>query len=139
MSGAVCNKLLLNADDSAILVAYKCLSNIETVLQNELEIVSEWLVDNKLSLHLGKTKSILFGYRPRLKSRSVLSITCKGTVIEARNTVQYLGVVLEQCLSGANMATSVIQKANAGLKFFYRKRKFLNLTTKKLLVRSLIQ
>ena len=55
MSGAVSNKLLLYADDSAILVADKCLSNIETVLQNELEIVSEWLVDNKLSLHLGKT------------------------------------------------------------------------------------
>ena len=51
MFGAVSNNLLLSADDSAILVADKCLSNIETVLQNELEIVSEWLVDNKLSLH----------------------------------------------------------------------------------------
>ena len=71
MSGAVCNILLLYADDSAILVADKCLSNIETVLQNELEIVSEWLVDNKLSLHLGKTESILFGSRPRLKSQRV--------------------------------------------------------------------
>ena len=76
--------MLLYADDSAILVADKCSSNIETVLQNELEIVSEWLVDNKLSLHLGKTESILFGFRPRLKSQSVLSITCKGTVIEAK-------------------------------------------------------
>ena len=47
--------------------------------------------------------------------------------------------MLEQCLSGANMATSVIQKANARLKFLYRKRKLLNLTTKKLLVMSLIQ
>ena len=46
--------------------------------------------------------------------------------------------MLEQCLSGANMATSVIQKANARLKFLYRKRKVLNLTTKKLLVMSLI-
>ena len=46
MSGAVINKLLLYADDSAILEADTCLSNIETVLQNELEIVSEWLVDN---------------------------------------------------------------------------------------------
>ena len=54
MSGAVSNKLLLYADDSAILVADKCLSNIETVLQNELESASEWLVDSKLSLHLGK-------------------------------------------------------------------------------------
>ena len=132
MYGAVSNKLLLYADDSAILVADKCLYNIETVLQNELEIVSEWLVDNKLSLHLSKTESILFGSRPRLKSQSVLSITCKGIVIEAKNTVNYLGVVLEQCLSGANMPTSVIQKANARLKFLYKKRKFLNLTTKKL-------
>ena len=40
MSGAAFNKLLLYADDSAILVADKCLPNIETVLQNELEIVS---------------------------------------------------------------------------------------------------
>ena len=47
--------------------------------------------------------------------------------------------MLEQCLSGANMAASVIQKANARLKFLYRKRNVLNLTTKKLLVMSLIQ
>ena len=37
------------------------------------------------------------------------------------------------------MATSVIQKANTRLKSLYRKRNFLNLTTKKLLVMSLIQ
>ena len=60
MSGAVINKLLLYTDDSAILVADKCVSNIETILQNEFEIVRELLVDNKLSLHLGKTESILF-------------------------------------------------------------------------------
>ena len=112
---------MLYTDDSAILVADKCLSNI---LQNEFEIVSEWLVDNKLSLHLGKTESILFGSSPRLKSQSVLSITYKGTAIEAIYTVKCLGVVLEQCLSGVNMATSIIQKANARLKFLYRKQKF---------------
>ena len=96
-------------------------------------------MDNKLSLHLGKTESILFGSRPRLKSQSVLSITCKGTLIEAKTTVKYLGVVLEQCLSVANMATSVIQKANARFTFLYRKRIFFNLTTQKLLVMYLIQ
>ena len=41
--------------------------------------------------------------------------------------------MLEQCISGANMESSVIQKANARLKFLYRKRKFLNLTTIKIL------
>ena len=86
-------------------------------------------------------ESILFGSRPRLKSQSILSITCKDTFTEAKNRIllKYLAVVLEQCLSGANMATFVIQKANARLKFLYRKRKFLNLTNKKLLAMSLIQ
>ena len=130
MSDTVNNKLLLYTDDSAISVADKYVSNI---LQNEFEIVSEWLVDNKLSLHLGKMESILFGSSPRLKSQSVLSITYKGTAIEAKYTVKYLGVVLEQCLSGVNMATSIIQKANTRLKFLYRKQKFFNLKTKKLL------
>ena len=54
MSGAVHHKLILYADDSAILVADKSVSTIESLLQKELEVVSEWLVDNKLPLHLGK-------------------------------------------------------------------------------------
>ena len=41
-----------------------------------------------------------------LKSQSILSFNCKGTAMEAKYTVKYLGVVLEQCLSGANMDTS---------------------------------
>ena len=139
MSGAVNHKLLLYADDSAILVADKSVSTIEILLQKELEVVSEWLVDNKLSLHLGKTESILFGSKIRLKSQSNLQISCKGTNIESKEVVKYLGAVLEQCLSGESMVKLIIQKANARLKFLFRKQKFLNLHSKKLLVMSLIQ
>ena len=84
MSGAVRNKLLLHADDSAILVADKYLSNIKTALQNELQIVSEWLVDNKLSLHLGITESILFGSRPRLKPQSVQGLLAKILLLKQK-------------------------------------------------------
>ena len=41
MSGVVNNKLLLYADDSAILVAFKHTSNIEKLLKKELETVSD--------------------------------------------------------------------------------------------------
>ena len=53
--------------------------------------------------------------------------------------MKYLGAVLEQCLSGETMVKSIVQKANARLKFLYRKQNFLNLHSKKLLVMSLIQ
>ena len=60
-------ELLLYADDSAILVTGKYRLQIEQELSKELQSVSEWLVDNKLSLHLGKTESILFGSKIRFK------------------------------------------------------------------------
>ena len=91
MLGAVNHKLLLYADDSAILIEDESVSIIE--IQKELEMVSEWLVGNKLSLHLGKTESILCGSKSRLKSQSNLRISCKGTNIESKEVVKYLGTV----------------------------------------------
>ena len=54
MADALDEKLLLYADDSAILVSGKDVTDIELLLQKELAVVSEWLIDNKLSLYLGK-------------------------------------------------------------------------------------
>ncbi len=58
---AVNCKLLLYADDSALIVTGKDLKEIELKLTKQLESISNWLTDNKLSLHLGKTEYILFG------------------------------------------------------------------------------
>ena len=41
MAGALYQKLLLYADDSAILVSDKNVTNIESLLQKELAVVSE--------------------------------------------------------------------------------------------------
>ena len=66
MKAAVKCKLLLYADDSALLVSGKDVSEVERTLSMELGAVSEWLCENRLSLHLGKTQSILFGSKKRL-------------------------------------------------------------------------
>ena len=54
-------KLILYADDSAILFSHKCVDTFSKKLGKVLESCSSWLVDNKLSLHLGKTECMLFG------------------------------------------------------------------------------
>ena len=102
-------------------------------------MVSHWLVDNKLSLHLGKTESIIFASKHKLKSAKNLNITCNGQVINSTSSVKYLGATLEQTLSGESMASAVIKKANARLKFLYRKQAYLTDHSKRLLVSSLIQ
>ncbi len=113
MSAVVKHKLLLYADDSAILVSDKSISTVEKMLSDDLKQVSEWLIDNKLSLHLGKTESILFGSRQKLRSQSFLNISCDGTHISSTSSVKYLRVTIDQHLSFTSMAESVIKKANA--------------------------
>ena len=49
-------KLLLYADDSAILYSNKDYRMISEKLVLELEMCNKWLIDNKLSLHMGKTE-----------------------------------------------------------------------------------
>ena len=129
MSGVIYNKLLFYADDSAILEADKDISTVENVLQTDLKIVSEWLIDNKLSLHLGTTESILFGSKSRLRSRSNLNIECKGSKIEPKDKVKYLGAILDQTLLGESMVNSILQRANAKLKFVYQKQNIFNFHT----------
>ena len=43
------------------------ISTVENALQTDLQIVSEWPIDYKLSLHLSKTESVLFGSKSRLR------------------------------------------------------------------------
>jgi hypothetical protein len=139
MPAVVKNKLLLYADDSAILVSGKSRASIEKDLTEDLEMVNNWLVDNKLSLHLGKTESIIFGSKQKLKSNRCLDITCNGQVIKSTSSVKYLGATLDQSLTGESMASSIIKKANSRLKFLYRKQAYLTEHTKRLLVSSIIQ
>ena len=47
-------KLLLYADDSALLVSGSDPNIIADFLSNELKSCRQWLIDIKLSLHLGK-------------------------------------------------------------------------------------
>ena len=59
-------KLILYADDSAMLFAQKDPEVISQKLSKVMELCSNWLIDNTLSLHLGKTESVLFGPRRKL-------------------------------------------------------------------------
>jgi len=47
--GAVKHKLLLYADDSAILVSGNCRHDIENILSSEMAVLSRWVIYIKLS------------------------------------------------------------------------------------------
>jgi hypothetical protein len=132
-------KLILYADDSAILYSHKDPDVIRNVLGNELENCSKWLVDNKLSLHLGKTECILFGTKRKLAKIDKFNICCNGHTIESQNSVKYLGSVIDNDLSATSVVNNIVKKVNSKLKFLYRQRHCLNMNMRKTLCNSLVQ
>ena len=91
------SKLLLYADASAILYSHKDTKVISYKLGSELGMCSKWLIDNKLSLHMVKTESILFGSKRKLRKIGDFSIECNGHTIKAEHSVKYLGLNLFVC------------------------------------------
>ncbi|CAL4093985.1 unnamed protein product, partial [Meganyctiphanes norvegica] len=65
MAMSVTCRLLLYADDSALLVCGKDANLIASILSENLQSCSNWLLDNKLSLHLGKNRSHLIWYKKK--------------------------------------------------------------------------
>ena len=110
MAGAINEKFLLYADDTAILISDKHADTIEARLGTALETVSVWLIDNKLSLHLGQTESILFGTKRKLSNSSALNVSCIGTNIKSKSSVKYLGATIGNSQSRDAMALGIIQK-----------------------------
>ena len=117
VESAVDCDLLLYADDSALLIRGKNIIDMEQKLSSNV-----WMIDNKLSLHLEKTESLLFASNRKLKQQKFLRLSCNGTYVGGKEVVTYLGGQLDQDLSGKSMAQKIIHKANASLKFFYRKK-----------------
>ena len=139
MRAAVNCKLLLYADDSVLLTSGKDVSEIDGVLSRELESLSEWLEENRLSLHLGKSKSILFGSKKRLRTSNKLYVVCNGSDIEPDVAVTYLGVNLDQSLSGSSIVNKIVIKCNSKIKFLYRNTRSFDLQTKGMLASALAQ
>jgi hypothetical protein len=118
MTTAVKCKLLLYADDPALLVSGKDVSEIEETPSLDLESVSVSLTDNNLSLHLVKTECILFASKRTMHTFNYFNVVCNGHVIESKTGVTYLGVTLDQSLSGDAMASRDVSKSSNKLRYF---------------------
>ena len=75
-------KLLLYADDSALIVSGSDPQTIADKLSEELESCRKWLMDNKQSLQLGKTESILFASKKKIKNIESFEVRCGEEIIK---------------------------------------------------------
>ena len=80
-------------------------------------------MDNKLSIHFGEDQIYSLFKGERFKRE--INISFLAHTIKQHKTVEYLGYQLGSKLSEKRMASKVLKKVHAKLKFLYRQSRFL--------------
>ena len=73
---------------------YSNAQEISSTLTSELAKVNDWLVDNSLFIHQGKTECVLFGTGSRLATAN-LSVNIDGKELTRVAEYKYLRVILD--------------------------------------------
>ena len=99
------------ADDTNLLHISNDYKSLQSKVNYDLFSLHKWLTANKISLNDGKTELIYFRKRgppPNLR------IKLHGKVLIPTKTVKYLGVYLDEFLSGEAHCQELVKKLNRG-------------------------
>ena len=138
MPSCVKCKMILYADDTILLVSHRDLDKLSTTLSSELAKCFHWLVNNRLSMHKGKTEALIMSTKRKRHNTKEFKIHHDDHIIKPTQTAKYLGLTINSHLSGDEIVKSVVGKAMSRLKFLYRHRNVLTTNIRTLLVKALI-
>jgi hypothetical protein len=90
---------ILFADDTNIIYSDKNLGNLCSLVNVELDILSDWFLANRLSVNIKKTKYIIFHNANRHNQPEFTSVKISGQALERVQMIEFLGVILHENLS----------------------------------------
>ena len=132
------SNMIVYADDTILLVSNNNLNQVSKLLSNEMKNCYHWLVNNRLSMHKGKTEALILSSNRKRHLTRDFYIKLDEHIIKPSKTVKYLGLTINSTLSGEEIVTSIVSKSVARLKFLYRHSKALDNKTRTLLCKALI-
>ena len=97
----------LFADDACFNLGHQCVQTPEKLVNIELAKLSLWFKENKLSLNVGKTNFVMI-HRRRQNIR--LQLKLNGALLEQKDSIKYLGVVIDQKLNWKSHITNCTAK-----------------------------
>ena len=123
--------LLLYADDMNLLYKHKEIERMVSVINEELESLYDWLLANKLSVNLSKTKFVLFGTKNKLlnisKNFPHIPLKLSGQYIERETHTKFLGVIIDEEISWNRQIEYVTHKISKNIGILYKVRHYLSL------------
>ena len=124
------------ADDNSLSVIGKNKEEVIGKLEEIIELLLRWFVDNQMKANTGKFQLMLLS--PNVRERSNCSVRINNLIIENQAECKVLGVNIDEGLSYAMHIDSICAKANAKLSALKRLSRFLTTDCKLSLLRSFI-
>ena len=94
------SKVVLYADDTTLSVSGKCVENIQTLLNDDLDTFSQWLNVNRLTLNATKTKTMLFGTNNICRNwKGGVKLIINGESLEQVSCFKYRGLWFDPSLN----------------------------------------
>lgn len=121
-------EIILYADDTVVYIAEKSCQQIEQHLNDDINLIADWLVENSLIVNLKKTKTecVLFGTHQRTSKSKSMEIQMNGQKITESQTYEYLGVIMDKGLTLAKHMERIFKKASSRTKLLSRIRHNIN-------------
>ena len=102
----------LFADDTVVYTTAPSADHLTVALNEDLNNVRNWLVDNRLTLNIGKSKYMLIGGNKRVKDFGNVTLRIEGKGLEKVSNYKYLEVIIGENLSWTDHAESVARKVS---------------------------
>ncbi len=135
LTSTMCN---LYADDTEIHSCGQTLSEVETILQQDINNIVEWFNLNKLTVNTGKSFAMLFSSNPNINAQG-LNLHVNGNAIECVQTGTYIGVHPDSNLKWNHHIAHLCKKISPKVGLLGRLKKILPTQYVELIYKSIVQ
>lgn len=118
-------KVILYADDTLLYYSSNFAKDIEKYVNEDLNLISQWLDNNLLTLNCIKSKFLLFGSSSRLKAFADISIYINEHQLARERTFKYLGITFAENLSWSDHLDKILTKVNQRIGLLRRVKAFI--------------
>ena len=128
----------LYADDANIFVHSKNYQDLQLNCQNTLNLIYNWVLDNRLTLNIEKTCFMLFSPPVSMPMPNDFRLVINNAVIMRVENIKFLGVWLDNKLDWKYHLKELYNSLNKYIGIFYKLSNFLPKNILKLLYYSII-
>jgi len=131
-------KVVLYADDTALFYASNDPDKIQTVLNDQMNKVGNWLKKNKLTLNVKKTNLMLIGTSQRLTKYKNVQTYVNGEELCRVSNCKYLGVWIDDNMTWNVNTEKLCNKISKRIGIIRQLRSCLDTNTLNILYKSMI-